>query len=319
MPVTGDIITAQSYNDLQTSVYNILGNGSGQNGYGKSLVSTPVNVGDDITGAKWASLKVDILTAAQHQGIASGANIANLPTPGTNGDFFISATDLGLFQLATTEIANNKFLLGAGQYSDENLLNAANAPISNTRTASWGGSTKPTVTHAFTVTFNNAAAARYFFNAGSSLRFTASFNGSPTSQNRAWNKLLTSIGVVVFDHSATTASGGTGSAIGFYTLTDTPQTVFIASGAGVYGVASPYSTNDYVVKMSCNVPNNSQGGATQIFVTINFDDFHSGSYLKDVVNGTLTSNVLIRRASGSNVNEAAPRGTNHILLDGYTY
>jgi hypothetical protein len=314
MPITGDIVTAQSYNDLQTAIYNILGNGSGQSGYGKSLVSSPVNIGDDITAANWASLKVDILTVAYHQGLSLG----DLPTPGSAGDFFINAADLGILQLAVAQITTNKFLLGAGQYSDENLLNVANQPISNSRTASWGGPANQTVTHAFTVTFNTAAAARYFFNAGSSLRLTAAFTGSYyTRQNHAWSRLLNNIGVVIFDHSSTSAGGGTGSSIGFYNLTSTPQTVFIASGAGVYGVSGPYSTNDYIVQMSCNVANNSSGGATQISVVITFNDFHTDAY-SDSVDGTLSSNVSIRRASGQYVSEAAPVGANHILLNGTT-
>jgi len=317
MPVVGDIITADSYNSLQSAVYNILGAGTGQFGYGKNLNSIPVTAGADILASQWASLKVDILTAAYHQGTVSVENIQNLPTANLNNDFYLTNEDYTFFQLAISTIQANSFALGAGQYSDESMLTPAGGPVTSVRTTSWANLSKPTVSHNFTVSFNNSADARYFFNAGGSIRLTPSITGSSnTSQNRAWTRLLTAIGTVIFDHSTTTASAGSGSAIGFYNLTTTPKTVFTAQGSGSYAVAA-YASSTYVVKMSCDVANNSNGGATQIFVTINFNDNHTNAHsinYSDSVNGTLTSAVNIRRASGSYVSVAAPKGTNTTLL-----
>ena len=328
LPVANiDEITAVSYNLLQSRVYNILGAGTGQFGYGKTLTSVPVSRGTDILALQWASLKFDILTASYHQGNTTVANIQNLPTANLNNDFYVTAQDYALFDSAISTIQANSFALGPGQYSDESMLTPSGGPVTSIRTANWGSIGKPTVSHNFTVSFNNSADARYFFNAGGSIRLTPSLTGiSNTSQNRAWTRLLTAIGTVIFNHATTTASAGSGSAIGFYDLTTTPKTVFTAQGSGSYVVAA-YASSTYVVKMSCDVANNTNGGATQIFVTIDFNDkhvnVHYAGYIKatyaysgygDNINGTLTSAVNIRRASGSYVNVVAPKGTNTKLL-----
>jgi hypothetical protein len=310
--VVGDIITASSYNSLQSSVYNVLGAGSGQSGYGNTLQSSPVSVGDDILPTQWANLRTDVLTAAAHQGTTGLSDIQNLPIAGQDPDFYVSQDDYSHFSLGIAAITSNSFALGNGQYSDESLLTPQGALVTNSRTTNWGGASRTTISHNFTISFPSAAQARYFFNSGSSLKLSASFVGNTnSSQHRSWNRLLSNIGTVTFNHATTGANSGTGSSIGFYNLTNTPQTVFRASGSGNYEVAA-YSSNDYVVKVSSNVSNNFLGGATQIFVSIDFNDIHSGP--SDVVSGTLTSNVSIRRASGSNVNVAAPTAINTLLL-----
>jgi len=307
----GDIITAQSYNDLQSAVYTVLGVGNGRSGYGKALVSAPVNVGDDIVPTHWASLKLDVLTTAHHQGILSNGNIQNLPTAGDISDIYISSDDYSLFLLAISDITTNKFLLGSGQYSDENLLTSGGASISNTRTTSWGSAAIPSVTHAFTVNFSTSEQARFFFNSGSSIRMSASFDAIDTSQDRSWHGLLSSIGLVTFDHGQT-SNGVTGSSIGFYDLTLTPQTIFSVNGSGNYTI-SAYGSNNFEILASCNLANNTNGGATQIFFTINFNDYHVNS-AHDVVQGTLVSTTTIRRASGSYVSVLAPTALNTKLL-----
>jgi hypothetical protein len=315
MPVAGDLITAVDFNALQSAVYSILGNGSGQNGYGNSSTSSPVSAGTDIIVDQWASLKADILKAALHQGTANLSDITNLPNTGSTNDFYLTLSDYNLFLLAITVIQNNKFALGTGQYSDENLFTPSNNLVSDTRTTAWGGQSKPTVTHAFSVDFDTADNARYFFNAGGSLRFSASLNDKTTSQNRSWHSLLKNIGTIIFNHSGVSAVTGTTSSIGFYNLTTTPQTVYSASyaGSGSYNqyISAAYSSNIYEIKMRCDIPNNSNGGARHIYVQINFNDYHQKIPYPntDKVAGTLSSNVTLRRASGTYINTAAPTGT----------
>jgi hypothetical protein len=315
MPTTGDTINAADYNSLQSALYTILGNGNGQSGYGNSAVSSPVTAGTDILVDQWASLKADILKAALHQGTANLSDITNLPITGSSNDFYLTSSDYNLFILAVNVIQNNKFSLGAGQYSDENLFTPGNSLVSDTRTTLWGGQSKPTVTHAFSVDFSSADAARFYFNAGGSLRFSASLNDKTTSQNRSWHALLKNIGTISFNHSGVSAVTGTTSAIGFYNLTTTPQTVFSASyaGSGSYNqyISAAYSSNIYEIKMSCDVANNSTGGARHIYVQINFNDYHTKIPYPntDKVTGTLSSNISLRRASGAYINTAAPTGT----------
>ena len=116
MTTQGSLIAAADYNYLQSIVYNILGVGTGQSGYGQSTVSTPANTDDDITAAAIASLKIDILKCALHQGIDGLQDIVNLPSVSAGDD--VTANQFNLFNLATTAITTNKFVLGNGQYSD---------------------------------------------------------------------------------------------------------------------------------------------------------------------------------------------------------
>lgn len=300
------------YNDVQAAVYNILGNGSGQSGYGRAVLSAPAVVGNDVYAFRLASLKVDILKCAYHQGIAATSEIASIPTISEGED--IRAADINFFIAAASAITTNKFLLGAGQYSDENLLAPGGLPITSTRTTAWGSATKTTINHAFTVDFGSSDNARYFFNSGSSIRFSGNFDYTlNTPQNRAWDRLMAFIGTVVFNYSSTSSNGGgTGSSIGFYDLTNSPQQVFTASGSGTYVVAA-YGSNNYEIRVSCDAVNNSTGGARYLYVNILFHDYHSNINSDQVV-GSLTSSVAIRRASGFYVNVPPPSATNTVLL-----
>ena len=86
---------------------------------------------------------------------------------------------------------------------------------------------------------------------------------------------------------------------------------------------SAYGINNYYITMSsnCTGANNNLGTASQIYVKVYFDDAHSNTlpdpivpFTQDVVDGTLTSRVIIRRASGAAVNVTAPTGVNTRLL-----
>ena len=46
------LITANRFNTLRQSVDNVLGNGAGDTGYGQTLTSAAINVGDIINARK---------------------------------------------------------------------------------------------------------------------------------------------------------------------------------------------------------------------------------------------------------------------------
>jgi hypothetical protein len=216
----------------------------------------------------------------------------------------VTARETTIFPTAVTAITTNQFL--NAEYSDESF----SPDISLSRTTAWGSSVKPKVTHAFTIDFTTSANARYYFNSGSSLRISASRTlGSATTQNTSWTTLLSSIGIISFNYNSTTFTGtvGSGSAIGFYNLTNLDQTVFSGSGTGFY------STNTYTVKMKCDVASNTTGTARYIYVTIDFTDTHSNAF-SDSVDGTLTSTIAKRRASGTHVAVISPTAANTTLL-----
>lgn len=303
MATQGALIRAIDYNAIQSNIANILGPGSTSFGYGQLVTSSSVALGKLIEAQDWAKLKVDILKIAAHQGTASNALVTAIPNITANTE--IDNDQVTAFENVVPFLNSNRFLLA--EFSDESF----SPDISQVRTTPWGAPSKPVVRHSFTIDFGSADNARYFFNSGSSLRFSASFVGDfPSSQNQAWTNLLSSMGTIVYNYNGATASSGTGSAIGFYQLTNVAQQVFTKTGLGSYTPA--YAANDYTITMSCDVTNNTSGTARYIYVSVYFNDDHTG--FSDSVNGTLRHNVSVRRAAGSNVNVNIPNATNTVLL-----
>lgn len=356
MATAGSLILAIDYNNVQSKIDTILGAGSATRGYGQSVASkqatatvatvsasqlvagkqyqiitvgttnfTLVGAGSNtvgtlfiatgfttgsgtarttepITALQLNTLKLDMLKIATHAGLQTNALITALPTVTT--DDLIDADHYNAYSSAADYLDNNRFALA--QYTDQ----AFSPSISQTRTTAWNA----IVRHAFTIDFGSAANARYFFNSGSSIRIAASRSGGTvSSQNSSWSQLLSSMGTIVFNYNSCQGDTGLGTSIGFYQLTTTPKQVYQKTPS-----ASVYSTsgNDYKITMSCDVSNNSNGGARFIYVTAYFNDnYPNNAYAyTDQVNGTLTHTVTMRRASGSNVNVAAPTAVNTILL-----
>ena len=329
MATQGNIIRASDYNVVQAAISKILGdrisNGNDSDratyGYGQTVTSSQVNINNTIISSQdIAKLKVDLLKIIAHQGLSQNPNwtsgtltsIPVLPTV-ASGDL-IDNDHLTAFENAIPSITNitNRFAVASGQYSLESFT----PDISQTRTTVWGSNSKPTIRHSFAIDFGSELNARYFFNSGGYLNLSGSFTPRITSsQNQAWRNLLSDMGDVKFNYGNTTANSGTGSSIGFYQLTTTPQTVFTKTGQGSYVAA--YATNYYTITMSCDVANNSVGGARYIYVNAYFTDSHTkplNNQIKDTVDGTLVHNVKIRRATGSNVNVVKPTANNTTLL-----
>lgn len=303
MATQGALIRAIDYNTIQTSVANILGEGSASFGYGQTVTSSQVSIGKSIEAQDWAKLKIDILKIAAHQGTSGDPLITTIPTVASGTE--IQDTEATAFENAVPFLNSNRFLLA--EFSDESF----SPDISQVRTTTWGAPAKPTVRHSFTLDFGSASNARYFFNSGSSIRFSSSFVGNvPSSQNQAWTNLLSDMGTVVYNYNGATAASGTGSAIGFYSLTNVAQQVFTKTGVGSYTPA--YAANDYTITMSCDVTNNSTGTARYVYVSVYFNDDHTG--FSDTVTGTLTHTVSVRRAAGSNVDVTKPTAINTVLL-----
>jgi len=276
-----DKVSKTKFNEIQSLVANIISTGSSNYGYGNAISSLQKSQGDKITISDWANLRLDLYNAAYHQGstIAPTAIDANTK---------ISTTIVNTYISAANTIDTNRFLIA--EYSDESLL-------TNSRTTTWNA----TVTHAFYIDFGNHDNARYFFNSGSSLKFSASISGYSNSQGTSWNTMLSSIGTIYFNYNSITASAGTAtSSFGFYNLTGSYQQAYIISGSGLY------SSNDYKIRMSYD-------GAGKIYVIIDFEDLHTNTWT-DLVDGTLTSIVSMRRASGSHISVSPPAGTSTTLL-----
>jgi hypothetical protein len=165
------------------------------------------------------------------------------------------------------------------------------------RTSNWNS----TITQTITVDFGSADAARFYFNTGSSFIFSSTFTPTTVNpKNTSWQTLLSVMGEITFNHTQTTAASGTQTAIGWYDLTTSNQTIFTKT------VENPtYNPNRY--RIQARTDSNRQ----VLTFTITFEDSYApGGYGRDEqVTGTLVSNAIVRRASGTNVSVPKPSAT----------
>jgi len=309
---SGGDINAADYNGLQSRIANILGNGSGTSGYGQSLSSSQVTANvSDVTAARMDQLRIDMNKAYAHQentnstlgniqvGNIIGADASNTGSTAGVGTSNMTDSNKGMndyFSLMTT-IENNKFKIDPNQASVE-------PAITSQRTTAWNG----TITHSFTVTFNNADHRRHFFNAGGEIRFTANISGGSGSKTNDWRTMLSNMGIIKFNYTSTVSTGtGTGSTIGNYDLDGTYTQIFQKTGSGVY------AENDYIVNARAN-------STSQIEFEVRFQDDDTGDQtgsgppVDENVNGTITSTIQQFRATGANVEVASPSYSNTSTL-----
>ncbi len=197
-----------------------------------------------------------------------------------------------------TNIRANRLNASAGQTT----ITSGGAFGTSSRTTSWSG----TVVHVFDVVFANWDKARHFFNSGGQIRLAASRSGgSASSQNTSITNMLSSIGTIIFDHTATTrtGAGGTATSIGFYNLTSSYQTLYSVTGTGVY------TSDSYVLSAQLV---GTAGATGTIRFRASFSQTADGS-VDALPDGTLTSNVDTRRATGV-LNVTAPTYTLNTAL-----
>lgn len=286
---------------------------TGTFGYGQALLSSGVNLADVVEAGDIAALKSDMLKIARHIGVESNPLITALPSIAPGDE--IQNEHLSAFEAALQLLVDNRFEVALGQYSVETFA----TDISHSRTTPWGNNNiygEGTVEHAFTVDFGSSEAARYFFNSGGQIRFTASRTGGVNGyQDQVWTSMLNSMGLIIFNHNSTNGESGINSSVGFYQLTNSPRLLFTKGAGSVYVYSTEYLANDYSIYASCNVPDNKFGEARYVFFRVYFNDDHAANLLSnDQVTGTLTSTIRLRRATGPNVEVPLPVAVNTRLL-----
>jgi hypothetical protein len=292
----GQLIQNTDFNSIRATVSSVMGQNT--NGYGQALSSSDVSVGNTITAAQWLNLRTDMVKARQHQiGSAVGTSTAtdgrNLVLP-ASGAQITEALRSQFANMAST-IQSNRYSVDTdnvgGQLSLETL-------ITGTRGSVWNG----TLTHTVTITGatsgdGSASNLRYFFNAGGTLRISASIT-TGTAKNNAWNTMFTQMGTFVMNYTSTTYTGSsaTGSAIGFEDLTTSNQLI-----GEKLAPAGAYAENIYYIYARKSADN------TQVIFQIEFRDNDAGDpNFDEDVQPTLTSTVAQNRPSGSNVSVATP-------------
>jgi len=282
----GTQILASDFNAIQSIIATVLGAGSGTLGYGQTVTSSQVAVGQKITAAQWIALRNDLLAARQHQ--TGNKESGNLTLPNTG--ILVKYSDWNAYYQYAQLIQTNALVQPpAGQASLATLS-------SSQRTTAWNG----TINHTVTLNFGSNANARYYFNSGSNIQFSANLTNIPVDGSQAkgndWATLLSNMGTITMNYNSTTntGSGTPASSIGFYQLTTSPQTLFTKA------TSSPtYTPNQYDIYAQVD------GTGSIITFTISFQDLSGQPNAPwgtdENVEGTLTSTVQGYYASGSNV------------------
>ena len=196
MPAVNSKIVQADYNDIRNKIVAVLGNGSGNSGYGQQdrINSVAVAEGQKVTINEWANLRFDIINAYKHiNGVnPTTAQVAEGNTIRYTSSFTPDTGTLDVPQKQYDDWANNitttRFIVAAGE-------SGTTAAVSQSRTGSWITQSSCTVTFSF----STANAARYFFNSGGQIRISSSRSGGVTSnQNTAWTSLLSSAGTQSF-------------------------------------------------------------------------------------------------------------------------
>lgn len=287
-----NIIYASDYNDLRDLINPIFGTGIGNTGYGGfsqgpasvSLQDLPsVSIGDEIrtepsSPGEWLNLRNAIESCALHQGL-------------TLTDPLPSHTDLEVGDVIAAEVVGSDFVnfenLASTINSNQLTSNRFNPAIGNLtnvsvltdiRSISWSS----IIQNEFTVEFSNHDHARWFFNTGGQIIInTTHSGGSSTLQTQNWKNLINGEDPYIFDH------------IDYYAGTNTFQTIFTASGSGVY------SPNLWTIEAKyddTSGPRDAKGSILRIKST--FMDTYTSPHIggSDIVDGNINVNISERRS-----------------------
>ena len=306
MPAVNSIIVQADYNSIRNKVIAVLGNGSGNSGYGQQarIVSTAVAEGTKVTINEWANLRFDIINAYKH---INGSNpVTAVVSEGNTIRYTGSFTpDTGAADVPqkqyddwATNITNNRFTVAAGE-------SATTSVTTSSRTTAWVSQCECVIQ----LYWSNANDARYWFNSGGKIRISAARSGGVgTAQNTSWTSLLSAAGTQNFGgavpSTGTTPNNGTN----WYKTTSTFQTFYTATAS------SPYGSNNYRLQARCvDVPSNSAGTAASGEIRVLFTDGYTDSGAGfspnpppgDAIDGTLTVSVSTLFATGIMVPSSA--------------
>jgi hypothetical protein len=267
----GAIVQDTDYNGLVTRVRAVLGNGSGQTGYGQLITLTAVADASTqlISNVEWNSLRTAINRCSRHQqntdqsiGALATGRIIGADQSGTS----VTRVDTGgvitwTHNTTDTTMGVNDFFAGVGNiennadlvHSTQYTLTTGRQFSSSTRTQQWGGAGQlQTINCTFEVQFQGgynvtntdgttsvatgAEHRRHFFNAGGQIRVSGVNSGASGLKGSDWAVMLQNMGQVIFGKNSTTALTGRardGS-------TDVNLDGFIDSAVGNYQLTTSY-------------------------------------------------------------------------------
>ena len=282
---SGGLIQAADYNGFVSSnsganVNGIWGAGTGDAGYGQTPLAT-VSAAGTITATQWATLVNTISSIASHQGTTITSRTA--PVAGNTINILSNLnTDL-------TTLTTNRGNAAA------NGVQYGTFSGTTSKTAGTGsGSSAWSITFTHTITFANANAARYFFNAGGRIKIDFGKTSTGTLADAEWNDLANTLCGDIYitggtatqniggtNYTGTTKIGGTGSpnilltTTGWYDLTTGDSVIYKQ-----FADTAPY-TGQYI-----QVAAKTAGSGTQLVLTTTwFDPGGSAAGSSDVISG----------------------------------
>lgn len=287
----GGVIENTDFNTLRTTVSEILGVGTADKGYGQTAATTSKAVGDPIGLAEWQALYTDVNKLRQHQ--TGTANVLVVPSAGV-------ITHSAALTTQVNNSVNNRFDAAPANLTTASLIS------SNRGSSQWDN----TIYHEVELNFASDSynKLRYLFNAGGAVRIDPGYNviAPDSGIDSGWKALIDAVGVISFKHTSTTASQP-GTAIGFYDLTTSFQTVFTYTQT-----AAPYTTfGDLTLEVKAR-RTSTTSTAKLVFQVL----FHSinGTTGDDFVTLDVVSNIECQYATGPNVTVTAPSAANTHLL-----
>lgn len=250
MAVNDKIITSD-YNTLQARVANILGNGSGNLGYGQDIQSTTVDTSSRVSINEWGKLRNDIVNIYRHQNNSlPSTSILPEAVEGNKVRYAATGEPITVWDGFITTIQSARTSAPpAGRLATQ---------FATTRSSALSWSAGATVD--IQVSWLSANEARYFFNGGGQVRIGLSFtNFAGNAQGNSWANILAS--------GTPTLAGYSG--LNWYDLTPSNQTLYSLSGS------SPYGSNQVLVYARTPGGNNSSGTQSFCQFTVNLIDAYT--------------------------------------------
>jgi hypothetical protein len=263
---SGGLIQATDYNGFANTTVGANVNatwstGTTSAGYGQTAIAT-VSAAGTVTATQWATLVNTIASMGSHQGTAITARTAP-----------VTGNTVSILSALNTDITNcyNNRGNAAASGTQFTGYSGTNSKTGTTTGATWS------ITFTNTVTFASANAARYFFNAGGTIKIDVSKTSTGATGDPEWNDLANTLcgdifitggaysqtiaGVV---YTGTTKSGGTGTpntlttTTGFFDLTPGGAAVIVYKQ---FADTAPYTANFIQHSLSLNA------GSTVLTIT----------------------------------------------------
>jgi len=293
---TGSLIEATDYNGFVSTTVGaninaFWGSGTTSAGYGQTALAT-VSVGGTVTATQWASLVNTIAAASNHQ----GTTITSRAAP-------VAGNIISVLSAVNTDITNcyNNRGNAVAQGSQFATITGTNSKTSATSGATW------TITFTNTVTFTSADAARYFFNAGGTVKIDVSKLSSGDTGDPEWNDLANTLCGDIYisggdytqtiagqAYTGTTKIGGTGTpnvlntTVGWFDLTPGAAATIVYRQ---FADTAPY-TNNFIQHSIAKNANSTVLTITTLWSASDGDPISGGTASSGATPGTAPTTIV---------------------------